>query len=345
MVPSGSFSLWKSPNTTDSWALQITSTPPSSSNVYPNAATGRLVYRVPHSAFTTSTLRVSTVVGLAGAVSGTCETCVYVEGQVEGETSSGSRRAVAGATVNLHASDVLRALPAGHTAWFDAQAVTDSGGTFRALLLPGTYTAVITPPSDGTFAITSSRLEVSRSLVGQVLTVRPTIPVGGTVVDSQTSSGIAGARVEAIPLGGSSVALSASVPVPRQARPAQAYTEPTGEFLLSLDEGDYVLVVHPPDGSGLPSQLFLVPGIHWTASAAGGPTPSPVRLDVLSIAPPIAVSGTVFDSTMAATGGSTVRTYARYAVPGGEPIDVEVAHAGTDGAGRYSLLAPSVVIR
>jgi hypothetical protein len=351
--PTGSFSLWLSPGVPDDypWSLQMVSQP--TAPIDPTIATGRLVYQVTRAALGAATnytglaLRADSMLSLTGSVSGTCLACVDLDASIEGTNAAGLREVIAGATVSLRADDVLGSLPTGQTAWFEGQATTTQDGSFHARLMPGTYTAVITPPRDSPYAITSAHLELSHTLRGQVLNVHQLVPVIGMVASStHGEQGVAGAQIEAVPLVDPNAAVNPSMPVTQFARHWQVYADADGTFLLPLDEGSFLFVVHPPDGSGLATQLFPGPAVVFNPRDANtDPSAIPLSLNTLVLGAPISVRGTVFDSSGRTTlGNAAVRSFARCRNSGGLALDIELARTLSDTNGGYSVLLPSSIL-
>ena len=347
----GTFQLWISPGAPEDWSLQLISQPVPQAD--PNVAAGRLTYQLTRAAsgaidmYSGLTVRAASTLSLSGSVSGTCVACVDVEASLEGTNLAGMREAIASATVSLRADDVLGMLPAGHSAWFEARATSGVDGTFRARLMPGTYTAMITPPRDSSYAITSVRLEVTRSLRGQVLTVHQLVPVPGAIASSVNGSqAVRNTLIEAIPLLDPEATPNAAMPVTTIARRAQTYTEANGSFLLGLDEGEYILVAHPPDGSGLAAQIFDRFTVVFAArDAMIDPRPVPVNRGELMLSSPFAVTGFVSDSSANRIDGAGVRAFARYPVGNGLILDVEVARTTSTAGGAYTLLLPSTLVQ
>ena len=119
--------------------------------------------------------------------------------------------------------------------------------------------------------------------------------------------------------------------------------------LLPCDEGDYLLVAHPPDGSGLATQLFdRVTVIFSPRDGSTDPRPAPISASsdggILTLSSPFGVTGSVFDSTGAHMVNAGVRAFARYSGGTNISLDVEIARTTSDAAGHYSLLLPSTLI-
>jgi hypothetical protein len=155
--------------------------------------------------------------------------------------------------------------------------------------------------------------------------------------------------IEAVPLVDPTLSASAAMPVTALARRWQTYTEADGSFLLPCDEGDYLLVAHPPDGSGLATQLFdRVTVIFAPRDGSTDPRPAPISASsnggILTLSSPFGVTGTVFDSTGTHIATAGVRAFARYTAGANIMLDVEIARATSDAAGHYSLLLPSTLV-
>ncbi len=352
----GAFTLWLAPGATEAWSLQMVSQPSSTSA---GVANGRLVYQVTRAALGATqsyqglTLRADPTLSLQGTASGTCEACVDVEASIEGTDTAGMRQAIAGATLSLRSGNVLGTLPDGHSAWFEAQTTTSPDGGFHARLMPGTYDGVITPPRDTPYAITSVRIEVTRSQRGQVFEVNQLVPLIGMVAsDANGLQPLSRALVEAVPMVDPNAPVNPAGDVTLLARDAQVYTGADGSFRLPLDEGSYLLVVHPADGSGLATQLFAGTRVTFSPVSTNEPRPAPILIPhgQITLSTPFQVRGTVLDSPMLPTAtpapqvGATVRAFARVRRPDSPALDIEIARASAGANGAYSLLLPSIPV-
>lgn len=350
----GEYNLWLAPGATANWSLQMVTQPGMTTAGVTN---GRLVYQVTRAAlgalqsYSGLTVRAASAVSLQGIATGTCEACVDVEASVEGTDLTGMRQAIAGATLNLRSDNVLGGLAAGHSAWFEAQMTTSVDGSFHARLMPGTYQGVITPPRDTPFAVTAVRIEVAGVQRGQVLEVNQLVPVIGTIAsDANGLQPVPHALVEAVPLVDPEAPVNPAGAVTLLARRWQVYTGTDGAFRLPLDEGNYLLVVRPVDGSGLPTQLFA--GTSVVFSSVNGatdprPTPIPIPGGQITLSTPFQVRGTVIDSPLVPSAaapqvGATVRAFARVRRPGTPALDIEIGRASAGASGAYSLLLPSI---
>lgn len=339
----GAFQLSLSPGAPHEWALEVSS--PSESIALRNR--GRLVYRIPAEglgALTSYSGLQVRVPGALGFAHGGCNRCVTFEATVEGLAPSGAPVVLPQATVDLRAEEILGPLPAGHHAWFEAQVVTETDGSFQVQLLPGQYEAVITPATAGSFAVTALTLPITSEQRGRVLPVRRLVPVRGVVMDEARGTPLGGVRIEAIPFA-AALPLAATRRAERLARQAHQVSEPSGNFTLLLDPGRYKIVARPPSGSGFATQIrdeVLV--VEWRPGGSNELDTPAIDDDFVRLAlrAPIVVRGRVFDAVGDPVGGAFVRAFARIRLGAAlSPFDIEIDSVMADQQGGYSLLLPA----
>jgi hypothetical protein len=205
--------------------------------------------------------------------------------------------------------------------------------------------------------VTEAQLEVSANSMGvqqgQVLELRPPVPVAGSVVDASRGQPIVNARVVAIPFGAAlpeneSASRMRSALLDSLARQFDTQTDATGHFSLSLDPGPYRFVVYPALSSGFAAQISE--STIWVTRVTNSPAPTapPAQMEVapFRIGMPVAVSGDVIDMDRSPVAGATVQAFARIrenaANPMAPAIDVPIGSTTANAMGGFSLLLPSL---
>jgi hypothetical protein len=203
-----------------------------------------------------------------------------------------------------------------------------TGAATWSTTLPAGQYRVSVRPLDATHGVTVVQsLDVQPSTTPRtapLIAIAPQQRVTGSA-DVADGRPLAGAQVEAIPAGCMLGQSDFCMP-----RGAQGTTSADGSFVLTLDQGSYLLRVEPPDGTALPwiSQKVLV-----------GPTPVSLTTPLVVTAPVyvgLALhDGTPDDSPIV---GAVVRAYD---VPATGPA-VLLGRAITDVTGHYDMfIAPS----
>ena len=190
---------------------------------------------------------------------------------VEGKITSGATGApLAGITVfALGPNSMLIYGGAGDAFEVAATAATDTTGTYRLTVPPGTYVIYTPGPQNeqprfwsGDPALFQAiSLRVERNVAGIDIAVVPTTPIGGQVRSGPSfGDGIEGTRVAAY--------LAGSIPCCRLV--GVAVTALTGTFAMYLPPGTYRFVFDPPAASTYAAQ--------WWRGAAGFATATDVTV-------------------------------------------------------------------
>ncbi len=335
----GAFSIGLSPQASRlPWSLEVSTGATDASQRGREETASRLVYRIERGALQTTSglqgaqVRISGLARLGQTTEGICVGCVPLEATVE----TGEGRAVGNASVVVFSA--LGGLPAGHSAWFAVNTTTTSSGTLTAAVLPGDYTAIITP-SDEESAVTRVSFSVATMLRGPVFRVTPRAVLQGHVRAALAQSiAMGGVSVRAIPLREAGPeGASAPTITPRA---AEVSTAQDGSYTLRLDPGRYVLLAQPSEGSGFAATIDPV-----LLDLRDGR--DPMRRD-LSLSAPIALRGVVLDPLGQPVEQATVTAFARipYALASGRPSTIDVALSRVESApgGVFeSLLPPNLV--
>lgn len=216
---------------------------------------------------------------------GTVDLCATEQGRVA---------SVSKLSVTLHARALLSTEQSPWRAAFDAStdANFDNGTKklrFCALVMPGEYDIVATPPLGMECALFAERRLIqapdaaATNASGTVLQLPATGHLSGTL---QTPSGmtIQGATVEATALGLSSEAAANDASVTRYNRSQQTTTDAAGKFKLPVDPGTYDVIFKPPASSGFP----------WQARTGVVIGPRPVDFaNTVELPSPVSLSGTL----------------------------------------------------
>jgi hypothetical protein len=222
-------------------------------------------------------------------------------------------------------------------------AQTGPDGTFSADLLLGSYRVVAKPTIEEQKAIAVAAWTIGAEdlCCGRTLVLDDRALLAGSAV---TPSG-EGAR-------GASVVASPSLPSPSKylatalglapilPRESSAFVDPSGEFTLGVDPGQFDFSVRPPDAS-----LFAWIVRSRVTVAAERELPS--DLGTLVDAYPAILTGTIRDGSNAVVTGAVVRAWLPLAdtVDGSELSGtvIQIAETKTDDAGRYELPLPTSI--
>jgi len=246
--------------------------------------------------------------------------------------------AVAGATVEFRAPELIDARTGAVGSFRASPVITDAAGRFEALLVPGTYDVVVRPPATeeaATLGVQATRVMLSDAvgelLEGQVFELPPRFTWGGTVATPDGrhvpgASVLASAR-GAYTSGGADLAM-------RFNRSGATTSDETGAFTLPLDRGLYDIAVKPPAGSGYPWALVR-------DVAIGATSGNFVREVVLEA--PVTLGGTLRGAGDVPIEGAELRAFAIVEETGAPPRALEIARATTAADGSYLLLLPASV--
>jgi len=247
-------------------------------------------------------------------------------GTVEWPESRGVR-AVQGAIVQLHSDDVVDATT-GLVGSLDLTLTTDANGVYDSVVLPGNYTVTITAPADPELGVLRETRDLHTALRGHIFNLPLRTVLGGTV-QSPDGDVVRDAQVQATPTG--AVLLGITNPdVARLARPAQASSDPMGNFRLELDVGVYDIVVEPPDGSGFAWTIDLGYGI-------GGSTAT--LADVMQIDAPVVIESDLTWLDGGTLAGAEVRAFG--IAPDGRAV--MVGRTTSDAHGHARILVPAML--
>jgi hypothetical protein len=243
--------------------------------------------------------------------------------------------AVAGATVEFRAPELVDARTGAAGSFRARPVLTDASGRFEALLVPGDYDVVVRPPATeeaANLGVQATRVTLSDAagdlLEGQVFELPPRFTWGGNVA-APDGRHVAGASVlatarGAYTSGGADLAMLFN-------RSGATTSDDTGAFTLPLDRGLYDIAVKPPAGSGFPWALVLDVEIGATVGNF-------VREVVLEA--PLTLGGVLRGAGDVPVEGAELRAFVIVEDPGAAPRALEVARATTAADGSYLLLLP-----
>jgi hypothetical protein len=343
----GRFACSMAPGAPDAWSLRLTAD---------DGAGGSLVVDVPRAALAAAApsgrdLRVvlPELTGLTHAAAGRaavaggsvpygpCVGCVDVRASVEGVDTQNQSRSVRGATVTLRAAMRPPTGIADATSWFEARAVTEADGSFRAWLVPGDYDVVVTPAGDAYRSVVQHGYRVRSDAAtqsGQVfsLPLRPT--VSGRVL-GRDGLAVRGARVTAVPYH-DAAPTNPCLDEPdlrtlaSRATPTETTTGADGSYEVALNPGLYRLLIEPAENSGFPVTM-------------GAPVCVARRISNLdaTLEAPVQVRGVVRDARGAPSPLATVEAVVRLREGAAPGVVLRVARATADAAGNYQLLVPA----
>ncbi len=259
----------------------------------------------------------------------------------EDSSSLSSPKASSRASLTFVASK-LSTVPDGVTAEFSQVIETDEQGDYEVDLLPGLYSVLVQPMSEG-LAQVQFELEIAPELVEQsvkALELPARVNLAGDVV-SFTGEPVNGASVLTIatPPNGQDILSSPILGGPATVvlRNSQAQTNETGDFEIFADPGTVDLVARSETGSGYP----------WAISVGFEIENDAFNLGSLRFSQPYLVDGLLRLSDSEPVQGALIRTYA-YANKNGitsESRDgtrlVQLGESRVDESGAFQLYLPS----
>ncbi len=252
-----------------------------------------------------------------------------------GSVELGSTGEVAeSATITFTTDEVLDP-ETGLSGTFETTLTAQADGTFEAMLLPGSYDVLVTPPADhdvsrygvlheSAFMINAD--PARECIQGQLFQLPERAAVGG-IVRTGDSRLMRDAAVTATALGRALEEL----PAARFNRTGQTTTDPTGQFNIPLDVGVYDLFIKPPPESNFP---WVVRPSFVVGSGAMGSGTS--YSDVFEVTAPIPVTG-----TLSAHPGAEIRAFAMITEDDGTERNVAVGRTVVAADGTFTLLLPA----
>ena len=246
---------------------------------------------------------------------------VQVSGRVQGGDSNGSL--IGHATLQFFSDqlDSLRGVTDSDMVSHTATAVTDMFGRFSVQLLPGEYSATVTPPQDeSSWGVLSNEMIVVEEASGQQSQVNFTLPqqikLTGSVVDFAERSAH-----------GMSIQVRSQV---GYARTQEISTDSQGEFSVGLDKGLYNVSVRPPSPTNYP----------WLVDLGLMVTPDRGNVERLySLSAPIVVRGAIYNGSDQPVSNARIEAYVFVSDGGTEDAKaVQVGDAVTEQDGTYQLV-------
>jgi hypothetical protein len=239
----------------------------------------------------------------------------------------------------------LARLSDGVTAEFSRIVETDDEGNYEVVLLPGLYTVLVQPMSEG-LAQVQLELKVSEQPLEEdslEVELPERIQLEGEVL-SATGEAVPGASVLTVATPATEQDTEGDLATPLLGGPStvvvrnsQTQSGASGGFFLFADSGAVDLVARSATGSGYP----------WALDVGYKVTAQTINVGSLRYTEPFLVDGTLAFPNSGVVNGALIRTYA-YANESGITDDVEtgtrlvqIGESRADESGQFQLYLPS----